>query len=117
MFPPIVDVPYRRLIRDSGTETYKLETLPAVTDLFPIQITVAQIDEIYQGDLIFRILLDPDIIEPFVMVLEVKESLATFGVHSIIGNKFNCAYYSEDLPQEMLDAVVAFAERRSMLGW
>lgn len=117
IFPPLIDVPYRKLLPDAVTGTYKLETLPAAVELFPIQIQTPYTDKIYIGDLIFRVFLEPNVVNPYVMVLEVKEALGTFGVHSIIWSKFNCAFDANELPSEIIDAIVSFAERRQLLGW
>jgi hypothetical protein len=122
VFPPYADVPFRRLTRetgqgDSNTVQLKVTTLPAAMELFPIQIWTTQYDQIYLGDLIFRIFKDPTSDSPLVVVLQVKEPLGTFGVQNLIYAKYNCTYWDEELPQEMLDVVVATAERRLALQW
>lgn len=116
IFPPLTDVPYRRLLKGADV-AFKLETLPAVTDLFPFQIQAPAANGIYIGDLIVRIFKDPEVQNPYVMVLEVKEPLGTFAVHSMVWSKFNCTFYSENLPDEILETIVSFAERRLHLGW
>lgn len=115
VFPPLVDVPYRRLNQVDGQ--YRLESFVAATDLFPIQIQTTQIDKIYVGDLIFRILRDSQVTQPIVMVLEVIEAKGTFGAQSLIWGKFDCVYYNDTLPQEMLDMIVEVAERRQYLDF
>ena len=115
VFPPLVEVPYRRLINENGV--YSLTTFPDAAKLFPIQIYSTQTDRLYMGDLIFRILRDSAVPNPIVMVLEIKETLGTFGGEYLIWSKFNAAFYDEELPSELLDAVVDIAERRLELGW
>lgn len=115
IFPPLIDVPYRRLNQVDGQ--YRLESFVAATDLFPIQIQTTQVDKIYVGDLIFRILRDSQVAQPIVMVLEVVEAKGTFGAQSLIWGKFDCVYYNDTLPQEMLDMIVEVAERRTYLEW
>jgi hypothetical protein len=122
VFPPYVDVPFRRLTRevtegDSSVVQLKISTLPAAMDLFPIQIWTTQYDQIYLGDLVFRIFYDAQVDAPLVLALQIKEPLGTFGVQSLIYAKYNCTYYDETLPSEMLDVIVATAERRLALQW
>ncbi len=141
VFPILQDVPYRRLHKGPGG--LRIDTLPAVTELFPFQIMVPHNNNIYMDDLIFRILRDqpepdysnnldyrlqneqdmldgvhaPDIASPIIMVFQVKEPLGTFGAESVVWSKFNCTYSDEKLPTEMLETVVELANRRLALGW
>lgn len=141
VFPILQDVPYRRLYKDPGG--LRIDTLPAVTELFPFQIMVPHNNNIYMDDLVFRILRDqpepdynnnldyrlhteqdmldgvhaPDIASPIIMVFQVKEPLGTFGAESMVWSKFNCTYSDEKLPTEMLETVVELANRRLALGW
>ena len=117
LFPVLKDVPYRRMAMVDGSSSFTMETVPAVMDLFPFEIISTQVGKIYQGDLIFRILLEPGAIEPIVMALEVVEPLGTFGSASMIYAKFNCTYYNEALPQDVLDTIAMLAKRRLNLGW
>ncbi len=122
VFPPYVDIPFRRLTREATTDSsaaiqYNITTLPAAIELFPIQVWTTQYDRIYLGDILFRIFKDPVADSPLVIALQVKEPLGTFGVQSLIYGKYNCTYFDEDLPQEMLDVLVATAERRLALQW
>ncbi len=116
MFPPLKDVPLRRMVK--GTDkTWKLETLPAANELFPVEVYTAYYSEVYLEDLLFRVLLEPDVETPLVMCYQVIESLATFGAQSVIYGKFNVVYYNQALPPEIIETVDALARRRGMLGW
>jgi len=141
VFPILQDVPYRRLHKGPGG--LRIDTLPAVTELFPFQVMVPHNNNIYMDDLIFRILRDqpepdyntnldyrlqneqdmldgvhaPDIASPIIMVFQVKEPLGTFGAESMVWSKFNCTYSDEQLPTEILETVVELANRRLALGW
>jgi hypothetical protein len=119
VFPILKDVPYRRLPAEGEKDPTKiqLESLWQVNDLFPIEIYTPDYDKIYIGDLIFRVIMEPDIEYPLVMVLEVQEALGTFGVRSMIYSKFQATYYNETLPDEILDYVSAAAKRRLHLQW
>jgi hypothetical protein len=143
IFPILQDVPYRRLTKDAGG--LRIDTLPAVTELFPFQIMVPHNQYVYRDDLIFRIFRDQpdnaynadhdyyltdttstDMLDgthnittqsPIIMVLQIKEPLGTFGVESMIWSKYNCTYSDEVLPTEILETVVSLANRRLALGW
>lgn len=140
IFPILKDVPFRRLTRSPGG--IRIDTIPTAIELFPLQITVSHSNNIYIGDLIFRIFKDqetptylndyvmdentedmldgvhnPNLAGPIVLVLEVKESLGTFGVESMIWTKYNCTYNDESLPDELLETVVELSNRRLALGW
>jgi len=145
IFPILKDAPYRRLSKDSANGQIAIETLPTITELFPLQIMVPHNNNIYRDDLIFRIFKDasdedykpdyklsdpsttdmmdgiqnpdPQINRPIILVLQVKEPLGTFGNQSLIWTKFNCTYSDENLPTEMLETVVELANRRLALGW
>jgi hypothetical protein len=117
IFPVLKDVPYRRMAKVDGSSSFTMETLPSIMDLFPFEIISTQVGKIYQGDLIFRILLEPGALEPMVMALEVTEPKGTFGSASMIYAKFDCVYYNEVLPPEVLETVAMLARRRMALGW
>ncbi len=110
IFPPLKDVPYRRVMK-AGT-ALTLETLPAATELFPFTISTTQYHKLQIDDLVFRILKDPLVDLPIMQVLQITEQKADFGIQSIIMGKFDCVYYNESLPDEMLSLVAQMAERR-----
>ena len=53
--------------------------------------------------------------KPVVLVLEVVESLGTFGINSVIQHKYNAVIHMEELPQAVIDAIVDMAHRRMKL--
>lgn len=127
IFPPLVDVPYRRVNdenhnrmnedAEADEEQLTIEVPPQIVDLFPIEIYTTQAHKIYIGDLIFRVIIEPHLEYPMVLVLEVVDALGTFGTHSMIYGKFNTVYYNDKLPQEVTDYVAATARRRLQLNW
>jgi hypothetical protein len=117
IFPPIKDAPFRRMTLSKDVTKLEMETLPAVMDLFPIEIVSTQIDKIYKDDLIFRVLQEPDIPNPMVLALQVVEPKGTWGVRSMIYAKYDCTYYQEQLSQEILEIIAATTLRRTTLGW
>ena len=127
IFPPLVDVPYRRVNdehfrrmgKDGKANDHKMmvQVLPQMVELFPIEIMTTRGDRIYTGDLIFRVIMEPEMEYPLVLVLEVVDALGTFGTHSMIYSKFSAVYYNESLPDEIMDYVAATAIRRLNLEW
>lgn len=58
IFPILKDVPYRRIHKSpSGI---RIDTLPTAMELFPMQVMIPNNNKIYIGDLLFRVLRDPD---------------------------------------------------------
>lgn len=124
IFPILQDVPFRRMAADdtrglgeNDPTKIRLETAPNITELFPIEIMCTQIDKINTGDLLFRVIMEKDFKYPMVMVLEVTEPKGTFGIQSMIYAKYDCVYYNEKLPDEVVDYVAATARRRLEIGW
>ncbi|MCA1807779.1 MAG: hypothetical protein LC687_08025 [Actinobacteria bacterium] len=127
IFPPMVDVPYdvvndenyHRVNLDDRADDHKMmiQVLPQMAELFPVEIMTSRADKIMKNDLIFRVMLDPNLEYPLVIVLEITQALGTFGTHSIIYSKFNSVFYNEVLPKEMMDYVTATAIRRLNLEW
>lgn len=127
IFPPLVDVPYRRVNDEhfrrinvdehANEERMMVQVLPQMVDLFPIEIMTTRADRIDMNDLIFRVIMEPDMEYPLVLALEIVDALGTFGTHSMIYSKFRAVYYNETLPDEIMDYVTATAVRRLNLEW
>lgn len=127
IFPPMIDVPYRRvndedyyrINQDSTPDEDKMviQVLPQMVELFPIEIMTTRADKVNTNDLIFRVIMEPDIAYPLAIALEIVDALGTFGIHSMIYSKFKAVYYNEVLPKEIMDYIAATAVRRLNLGW
>ena len=117
ILPKMEDIPLRHLIRD-GQDIL-------IPSLFPV--TQQEYFELYspvecdlkEDDLLVRILYDssPSINEPYVLVFQVKEVLATFGYSSIEWKKFWATLYDEKLPQRVVDIIKASILKRELLNW
>ena len=117
-FPPLVDIPYRGLDTKDGGKTWGITSLVAATEdesTKNYQLVMPHNKDVRVGDLIIRVFLDPEMAKPVVLVLEVVESLGTFGINSIIQHKYNAVIHMEDLPQAIIDAIVDMAHRRMKL--
>ena len=115
IFPPLQDVPYRRVCFNNTTRKLELTSLPAMgnneaNDAFTI--TVPHKDVLLNGDLIIRVMIDPDVEMPIIIALEVLEPLGTFGGQMLIQSKFKCCLYNENLSDELLKVITEMAKRR-----
>lgn len=55
--------------------------------------------------------------QPWVLVLQVKEALGTFGSRTIQWQKLQLSYYDNVLHSTIKQYVLDMAERRAILGW
>ena len=127
IFPPMIDVPYRvvndedyhRINLDAEADDNKMmiQVLPQMVELFPIELMTTRADKVTVNDLIFRVIMDPNLAYPLVLALEIVDALGTFGTHSLVYTKFSAVYYNEVLPDEIMDFVTATAVRRLNLEW
>ena len=117
ILPKMEDIPMRQFKRE-GTEV-----------LIPSLFSIAQEEyfEVYaptecnlnEDDLLIRILYDksPDVEEPYIFVLQVKEVLGTFGYSSLLWKKCLTTFYDEALPQQIIDTIKDAIEKRELLNW
>lgn len=114
MMSPLKDIPMKAFSLDNPMPT------PVATDGMPSQpITIyapitSQLD---QDDLIIKFFENPTGKQPWILVLQVKDTLGTFGSRTIQWQKMNVSYYDNRLPPEIRTYVVALAERRKELRW
>jgi hypothetical protein len=121
IFPPMVDVPFRKIRKEKTSSHYSLTGLVSAFDegeqakLFLAQVPITY--DVDVGDLLFRI-IDIDRAEySIVIMLQVQEMLATFGHGHVILQKMNLTIPSETPPQEIIDTMCEIARRRHLLGF
>ena len=114
VFPPMVDIPMRRVINDAGN--LYLNSL-SVEEVKPIEVQVPSKYVLDQDDLLFWVLQDEDVDRPLVLALEVKDTKYTIGSHSTLWKKYICTIYDQQLPAEVLSLITDAQERRVILGW
>ena len=117
-FPPLVDIPYRVLDTKDGGKAWGISSLVSATEdesAKNYQLVMPHSKDVRVGDMIIRVFLDPEMAKPVVLVLDVVESLGTFGINSIIQHKYNAVIHMEDIPQAIIDAIVDMAHRRMKL--
>lgn len=115
VFPPLKDIPYRRLSKNKSTNRYELISLvnaASEQNKENYTITVPHSAAVIPGDLIIRIMLDEEVDSPIVICMEVTEALGTFGGQMIIQSKYNCTLYNQDLDENTLAVIAEMAKRR-----
>jgi hypothetical protein len=73
--------------------------------------------QLERDDLLFRIIKDPYADLPYVMVLQVKDEIGTLSYSSLLYVKYSLSFYDEQLPSEVLEALVDASNKREELGW
>ena len=118
-FPPMKEVPIRDLINKDGqyTITSLISAVGALEQEVPQYYTIntQRSAKLAQGDLLFRVFIEPDALYPSVLGLQLTEKLGTIGANSLIMVSFKCAVYTEELPQKLIDVITEMAKRRLKL--
>lgn len=120
VFPPLKDVPYRRLYKNERTKKLEITSLPATGEPEANEdftIIAPHKEFLLNHDLIIRVMLDPDIETPIILALEITEPLGTFGGSMLIQSKFKCCLYNETLSEQTLDIIAEMAKRRLNLNF
>lgn len=119
IFPKIESIPMRHL---EGYREGNEVTIPSLytidqQEYFEIYAPVGS--KLKPDDLLIRIIYDdvecPN--DPYVMILQVSEQLATIGYSSIRYYKYFCTYFQEKLPSKIIDTVKEDQIKRTILGW
>lgn len=121
VFPPMEDIPYRRIGGDieNGFTITSLVNAAAEENKEKYQIYVPHSVYLVPDDLIIRVMLDPTDTpsHPSIFCLQVTEALGTFGGAMIIKTKYNTTLYNHELSQDTLAIISKMAERRLKLGY
>jgi hypothetical protein len=121
IFPPMTDIPVRKIRKDGRASGYQITSLVSAMDdgeqvkLYTVQVPINS--DIDVGDLIFRIVDVGRSDFALVTMLQVSELLGTFGHSHIIMQKVNMTIPTETPPTEIIDTMVQVAQRRQMLGF
>lgn len=117
ILPKMEDIPMRQFKRE-GTETM-IPSLFSIAQEEYFEVYAPTECNLNEDDLLIRILYDksPNIDEPYVFVLQVKEVLGTFGYSSLLWKKCLTTFYDEALPPAILDTIQEAIEKREMLNW
>jgi hypothetical protein len=116
VFPPLEDVPYRKIKRDKNSLHWQLTSLVgAFEDEMQQKAYTVQIPynfDVDTDDLIFRIFVDEAQQYPIILCIQIMEMLGTIGAQKLIMNKYKCTIPTTEFPQEIINTVQLMAERR-----
>ena len=117
ILPVLKDIPLRHMIREETDILVPSMYMIAQEEFFEIWSPI-EVD-LNEDDLLIRILNDssPEINDPYVMVLQVKEVLGTFGYASLVWKKCLCTFYDEALPNHIINIIKSNIKKRELLGW
>lgn len=119
IFPKVESIPMRHL---EGYREGNEVTIPSLytidqQEYFEIYAPVGS--KLKPDDLLVRIIYDdmecPN--DPYVMIMQVTEQLATIGYSSIRYYKYFCVYFEGKLPRRIIEEVKSAQIRRALLGW
>lgn len=126
ILPNLVDIPLRQLKRGDSDNGNVTTTDVMIPSLYSTMITQDYF-EVYapvecslnEDDLLIRILYDSssNVEEPYIMVLQVKEVLATFGYSSLMWKKVIVTFYDETLPKKVIDIIKQDITKREKVGY
>jgi hypothetical protein len=121
VFPPLEDVPYRKIKREKDSLIWQLTSLiGAFEDDMQQKAYTVQIPynfDIDVNDLIFRIMLDEAQQYPIILAIQIQESLGTFGAQKLIMNKYKATIPTDNFPPEIISTIQQMAERRLMIRY
>lgn len=120
IFPPLTDVPYRRLgpTLDGGWEITSLPDSAGDEAKKFYEVIVPHYAFLRPDDIIIRVMLDDDAPDhPIILALQVLESLGDFGGSMLIKSKYKTNLYNEELSPKTLSLIATMAERRLKLGY
>lgn len=117
ILPKMEDIPLRHLIRE-GKDVLIPSMYPIQQEEYFEVYAPVQCD-LHEDDLLVRILYDssPDISNPYVMVLQVKDLLGTFGYSTLTWKKAIVTFYDESLPQRVVQLIKSSILKREALDW
>lgn len=119
IFPKIESIPMRHLegYRDGNEVIVPSLYMIDQNEYFEIYAPVEC--KLKPDDLLVRIVYDdvncPD--NPYVLIFQVTEQLATIGYSAIRFYKYFCSLYNEHLPNQIIEEIKSDQKKREILGW
>lgn len=115
IMPSLKDVPLRHFVREGGEiqipSLYTIDQQTYFEMYAPVQV------KLEPEDLLFRLIYDSSMPDPYIMCLQVKEQLATMGYSSINFLKYFVTFYDEAIPSKVVRILKEANARRDELGW
>lgn len=121
IFPPLTDVPFRKVHVDDETLEWSLTSLvDAFEDGQQDKMYTIQVPwnvKVDVGDLVIRVFLDEAQKVNAIIPMQVQMLLGTFGQMKIIMQKCACTIPTEQLPKEVIDCIREMSIRRSVIAY
>lgn len=121
VFPPLEDVPFRKIKREKDSRIWQLTSLiGAFEDDMQQKAYTVQIPynfDVDVGDMIFRIFVDKAQQYPIILAIQITELLGTIGAQQLIMQKCKCTIPTDNFPQEVVSTIQQMAERRLKINY
>lgn len=115
ILPVLKDIPLRHFIRE--TEDIVIPSLYTTVEQEYFEVYAPIESHLLNDDLLIRLLGDPNADEPYIMVLQVKEILGTFGYSNLKWMKYWVTFYDEKLPAKVIQLIKKEINKREALTW
>lgn len=115
ILPVLKDIPLRHFIRES--EDIVIPSLYTTVEQEYFEVYAPVESHLLNDDLLIRLLGDPNTDEPYIMVLQVKEILGTFGYSNLKWMKYWVTFYDEKLPTKVVQLIKKEINKREALTW
>lgn len=119
ILPSMEKIPMRHLEGYRGENEVTIPSLYTIDQNEYFEVFAPVECKLKPDDLIVRIIYDdvncPD--DPYVMILQISEQLASIGYSSIKYYTYWATFYNEKLPNQILDKIKSDQIKRRILGW
>ena len=114
IFPALVDIPMKRF---EGSSSSFASANDAATEQQPFECYTTVHNGLDEGSIILKFFENPHGSLPWVLPLQVKNRLGTFGARKIIYMKVLLGYYDNPMDSKIYQWCEQLALRRGILGW
>ncbi len=113
IFPAFTDVPIKITKSLDGSNI----VIPYTFDIQPFEVLIPLTHSVDQDDLVVKFYENVAGTDPYILILEVKEALGSFGARSILYHKYILTHYDGVLPTQIITWILDMARRRELLKW
>lgn len=114
IFPAMANIPMHRFIKNGAS--YQA-VFAKEENVEPFKCFIPSTYQIDQDDIVVKFFDNPAGDEPWLLILQVKDSFGVFGARSIIWSAVSLTYYDELLPEQLIQYCRDIANRRKDLRW
>jgi len=125
IFPAVLEIPIWRFTGQGGVPDFSANDMASPHKEEPIKVFAPSSFKIDQGSLVLRFLDNaqaksfnlPQGTEPWILPLQVKDVIGTFGARSMIWQQLNLSYVDQPLLPQVRTWMLEMANRRGLLQW